>query len=520
MSARWSLPLGAMIDGLARGEFSSRELVDAHLDRIHSLDARLHAFTTVFDDEARAQATRLDDERASGSVRGPLHGVPISVKECFDLEGHPTTLGLRSRQSALATRDAAMVTLLREMGAVVLGRTNLSQTMLFAESRNPLFGQTANPWSLAHSAGGSSGGEAAAVAAGMSPLGIGTDIGGSVRSPAAVCGVCALKPTLDLLPMRGVQGVLRGQEAVRSMIGTLTRTVDDLARVYSAFPRDRMAALDPRVPPLPWRDPGEVNLRGLRVGWYTDDGTLPVSASVRRAVETAADVLAAQGVTVIPCTPPNVPGLVADYLGALSADGGVTLRAALGSDPPDPTLAPLLSLAKIPDRGRVVLARAASLVGQGRLGAMLDAMGEKSVAELWRLTDRLRAWRFEVLDVMDRARLDALLCPAFATPALPHGMSKNFTLASVSALTWNAAQFPGGVVPVGRVRGDETRRAGGRDAMERHAAKVDAQSAGLPLSVQVVGRPWQEPTVLALMAAVERVVREAEDFPRTPVDPR
>jgi fatty acid amide hydrolase len=478
-----------MIDGLARGDFSTRELVDAHLDRIHSLDARLHAFTTVFDDEARAHASRLDDERAAGKVRGPLHGVPISVKECLDLEGHPTTLGLRSRQNTVATRDAAMVTLLREMGAVILGRTNLSQTMLFAESRNPLFGQTANPWSLAH-------------------------------SPAAVCGVCALKPTLDLLPMRGVQGVLRGQEAVRSMLGTITRTVDDQARVYAAFPRDRMAALDPRVPPLPWRDPGEVNLRGLRVGWYTDDGTLPVSASVRRAVETAADVLAAQGVTVIPCTPPNVPGLVADYLGALSADGGETLRAALGSDPPDPTLAPLLSLAKIPDRGRVVLARAASLVGQGRLGAMLDAMGEKSVAELWRLTDRLRAWRFEVLDVMDRARLDALVCPAFATPALPHGMSKNFTLASVSALTWNAAQFPGGVVPVGRVRGEETRRAGGRDAMERHAAKVDAQSAGLPLSVQVVGRPWQEPTVLALMAAVERVVREAEDFPRTPVDPR
>lgn len=520
MKPLWSLTLGEMIDGLANGSLTSRALVDAHLERIHQLDARLHAFTTVFDDAARADADRLDAERAAGELRGPLHGVPLSVKECFDVAGQATTLGLRSRQGDEAPRDAAMITLVREMGAVILGRTNLSQTMLFAESRNPLFGQTANPWSLAHSAGGSSGGEAAAVASGMSPFGLGTDIGGSVRSPASFCGVCALKPTLDLLPMRGVQGVLRGQEAVRSMAGTFARSVDDLSRFYAALPRARMTALDGRVPPLPWRDPRDVDLTSLRVGWYADDGVLPASSAIRRGVERASDLLTAQGVTVIPFTPPGVPAMLADYLGLLSSDGGETLRAALGSDPPDPTLAPLLTLAKIPDRGRVALARAASLVGQGRLSALLDAMGEKSVAQLWKLTDSLRAWRFAVTDAMDRARLDALVCPAYATPALPHGMSKNFTLASSTAITWNAAQFPAGVVPVSRVRGEETKRVTGRDTVERHAAKVDAQSAGLPVCAQVVGRPWQEPTVLALMAAIERGARGAEDFPRTPVDPR
>ena len=520
MGALWSLSLGEMIDGLEAGAFTSRALVTAHLDRIHQLDGRLHAFTTVFDEDALRAAEGLDAERAAGTSRGPLHGVPISVKECFDLAGHPTTLGLRSRQHTSAARDAAMVTLLREMGAVILGRTNLSQTMLFAESRNPLFGQTANPWSLAHSAGGSSGGEAAAVAAGMSPFGVGSDIGGSVRSPAAVCGVCALKPTLDLLPIRGLQGVLRGQEAVRSMIGTFARSVDDLARFYAALPRARMAALDPRVPPIPWEDPMDTDLRAIRVGWYTDDGVLPVSAGVRRAVHRATDVLVAQGIKVVPFTPPDVPAILADYLGALSSDGGVTLRAALGGDPPDPTLAPMLALAKLPDGGRRTLARAASLVGQSRLGRMLDAMGEKPVADLWRITDRLRAWRFAVLDAMDTAGIDAILCPAFATPALPHGMSKNFTLASSTAITWNAAQFPAGVVPVSRVRADETARPRSMDGVERHAAKVDAASRGLPLSVQVVGRPWREPLVLAVMAAIEAGVRGDVDFPATPVEPR
>lgn len=520
MVAHWSLSLGEMIDGLADGSLSARTLAAAHLERIHHLDARLHAFTTVFDDDALRAADALDAERAAGNVRGPLHGVPVSVKECFDIAGQPTTLGLRSRQHSAAARDAAMVTLLREMGAVILGRTNLSQTMLFAESRNPIFGQTANPWSLAHSAGGSSGGEAAAVAAGMSPFGVGSDIGGSVRSPAALCGVCALKPTLDLLPIRGLQGVLRGQEAVRSMIGTLARSVDDLARFYAALPRARMAALDPRVPPLPWEEPTDTDLRALRVGFYTDDGVLPVSSSVRRAVARATDVLAAQGITVVPFTPPGVPAMIADYLGALSADGGSTLRAALGSDPADPTLAPLLALAKLPDGGRRALARTVSLVGQSRLGALLDAMGEKPVAALWQLTDRLRAWRFAVLDAMDAARIDAIVCPAFATPALPHGMSKNFTLASSTAITWNAAQFPAGVVPVSRVRADETARPRSFDSIERHAAKVDAASRGLPVSVQVVGRPWREPLVLAVMAAIEAGVRTDVDFPATPVEPR
>ncbi len=202
----WQLTATQLSQMLAAREVSSRELVDAHLDRITAVDGRVNAFTDVFRDQARRDAERADRERADGRSRGPLHGLPVSVKECFDHEGQPTTLGISAWRERRATRDAAMVTALREAGAVILGRTNLSQTMLFAESRNPVFGQTANPFSLAHTAGGSSGGEAAAVASGMSPLGLGTDIGGSVRSPASFCGITAFKPTLDRLPTRCLIG--------------------------------------------------------------------------------------------------------------------------------------------------------------------------------------------------------------------------------------------------------------------------------------------------------------------------
>jgi fatty acid amide hydrolase len=159
------------------------------------------------------------------------------VKECFDVAGRATTLGIPAWRDRIADQDSAMVRALRHAGAIVLGRTNLSQTMLYVEARNPVFGQTANPWSLAHTPGGSSGGEGAAIAAGASPLGVGTDIGGSIRTPAHFCGVAGLKPTLDRLPMKGYRTVLAGQEAVRGMGGPLARTTADLALFFPACRR-------------------------------------------------------------------------------------------------------------------------------------------------------------------------------------------------------------------------------------------------------------------------------------------
>lgn len=519
MSALWEQTATALAGLLARGEVSSREVVDAHLARIAAVDGEVRAFTAVFAERARAEADARDRERREGRVRGVLHGLPVSVKECFDLAGEPTTLGLTAWRERRATRDAAFVTLLREAGAVILGRTNLSQTMLFAESRNPVFGQTANPFSLRHTPGGSSGGEAAAIAAGMSPLGIGTDIGGSLRSPAHFSGVCTIKPTLDRLPTRGQATVLKGQEVVRSCPGPMARSVGDLWLLLRALDPARMSALDGRVPPLAWEDPAGVDVSGLTVGWYTDDGVVPVSRAVGRAVEQARDVLAARGCRVVAFAPEDAPGLIGRYLSALSADGGATLRAGSGDGPIDPVMASLRRVALLPDVARKAAAAALAAAGQARAAALLRSVGEKPVSELWRLTDALRGERAAFLDAMAAAGVDAIVCPAYATPALPHGMSKNFTLASSTAITFNAFQLPAGVVPVTRVRAEETVRAASRDLVEQHAAKVDAASEGLPVGVQVVAAPWREATALAVMAAIESAVQGEGDFPRTPVTP-
>jgi len=179
--------------------------------------------------------------------------------------------------------------------------------------------------------------------------------------------------------------------------------------------------------------------------------------------------------------------------------------------------ASLTRIATLPGGVRRTLARVAGVAGEKRAARMLGSAGEKLVAELWRLTDRIRTYRFTLLDAMAEGKIDLLLCPAYATPALPHGMSKNFSLASSYAMLFNATQLPAGTVPVTRVRGHETERPSPKDAMERQAAKVDRASAGLPVGVQIVGRAWEEAAVLAAMAAVEAEVSRDAELPRTPV---
>ncbi|MGH7271943.1 MAG: amidase family protein, partial [Polyangiaceae bacterium] len=362
--------------------------------------------------------------------------------------------------------------------------------------------------------------EGAAIASGMSPLGVGSDIGGSIRVPAAFCGICGIKPTLDRFPMKGCRTMLSGQEAVRAMGGPLARTVSDLALFFGAFDPRRMAALDPLVPPVPWGDPAVIAMKGLRVGVYADDGVVRASSAVARGVERAAAALRGRGAEIIAFEPPDVTGMLSAYLGALSADNGRALGKALEGGEVDRVLRPLRQIARVPVALRRAAGRAARARGQPGFGLMLSSMGGKTVGEFWALTARLRAHRAALIDAMDRDRIDVLLTSAYATPALPHGLSQNFTVASSGSMMFNAVHFPAGVVPVARVRPDETKRAAGRDLLEKRAATVDAQSAGLPVGVQVAARPWSDHVVLAVMKAIEEEVSGDEEFPRTPVEPR
>ncbi|MGZ5971292.1 MAG: amidase family protein, partial [Polyangiales bacterium] len=349
---------------------------------------------------------------------------------------------------------------------------------------------------------------------------IGTDIGGSIRVPCHFCGIAGLKPTLDRWTNRGSNTALMGQEAIRGQCGPMARTSDDVAFFFEAVDPVKLTPLDGRVPPLPAGDSRAIDVRKLRVAVYEDDGLVPSSLAVSRGVRRAADALRARGCEVVSWKPPRLAEHVYLYFAAMSSDGGAMMRRGLEAGDVDPVITALRRGAELPNAIRVGLSRALLLAGQERLSRLLDAIGEKTVDRFWQITNQLRAYRFELTEAMDRAGIDVVLCPAHATPALPHLGSKDFVLAGSTSMLWNIVQFPAGVVPVTRVLRDEAHRDHPRDRLETMAAKVDQGSAGLPVGVQVVARPWREDLVLAAMRAIEDEARKDADFPKTPVEAR
>jgi fatty acid amide hydrolase len=504
---------------LAARDLSSREVVAALIDRREEIDARVGAFVMTRG-EALAEAEAADAARSRGDARGPLAGLPVTIKENIAVTGTEATLGLRAERGKMAESDAVLVAELRKHGAIMLGKTNVPQLLLAQETENAVYGVTNNPWNLERVPGGSSGGEAAAVAAGMSPLGIGTDIGGSIRIPAHFCGVVGFKPTLDRWSNRGSRTAIAGQELVRSQIGALTRTTDDAVMLWRALDPRAQAAGDPLVPPLPAADPAEVDVAGLRIGWFDDDPFLMPAPSLRRAVERARRALEDAGATLVPHRPVPSEEVVFLWLAGLTADGGRTMDRMLAGETPSPQLKPSRMLLGLPGLARQAMGRLAAELGEKRVGRLLGTVGEKRVDEVWELAKRRTELRLAEFDRWQREGLDALVCPPHVVPALGHRQSGDFTLSVGAQFRWTLLNFPAGVVPVTRAGADEVGRYPGRgDRVEKKLAAIDKESAGLPVGVQVVARPYAEHVLLAVMAAIEERVRGDDGYPRTPVSP-
>lgn len=509
-----------LLAALGAREISSVEIVRALTERADAVGPALNCFALRLHDKALLEAEAADAARRGGGELGRLHGLPITVKENLALTGTDATMGIKALVGRPASEDAVVVAALRRAGAIVLGKTNVPQLLLAQETENDIWGLTPNPWNTGRSSGGSSGGEAAAIASGASPCGVGTDIGGSIRIPAHFCGIAGLKPTVDRLSNRGSSGASPGQEMVRSQVGPMARTVADLVLLMQAIDPAALAAWDPGVPPLPLGDPDGIDLRGMRIGWFDDDGYLAPSASLRRAVQRARQVLEEAGAELVPHRPAGAQELIYLWLAAVSADGARTMSRRLDGDPFSRQLAPSRRILKLPRSVRLGLGKVLAARGEARLAKLMGVLGEKTVERYWDLTEeRTRLRRLE-LDLWNRDRLDAVLCPAHAVPAMAHGTSGDFTLSLSYAFRYTFLNFPAGVVPVTRVSQREASEArSDGDRVEKKVAATEAAGAGLPVGVQLIARPYREDVALAVMAAVQRAVRSDPDYPVTPVDP-
>ncbi len=505
---------------LDEGHVTSREIVEDLHERADEVEPRVNAFAHEFRERARQEADECDKVRKIGRPLGALHGIPVTIKESIDTAGVATTCGFQARRDDRPETNAVVVQIVLEQGAILMGKTNVPQSLLAPfECANALFGTTNNPWNLGRAPGGSSGGEAAALASGTSVLGVGTDVGGSIRTPAALCGVYGLKPTAGRWSNRGSRGAIPGQELIRPQMGPMGRSTDDLILFMKALDRPEHYIRDRTIPPVPFADPETTDTSGMTVGYYDDDGYLTPAASVRRAVEEAASLLADAGVTVKRVRPPNVSENLDTYFRALSGDGLHTLVEALDGEPFAQAIRSVALAGRAPKHVRAGLARVARMMGETRTADLLDALGAKPTHEMWALADRRDQIRREEMDFWDREGIDLMLTPTLATPAVPHGLSHDFTVAFANMARYNLLDQPCGVVPITRVRVDETRRENPRDRVEKRAAEIEAQSVGLPVSVQIVGRPWQEPHVLAMMRLLEARARERDSYPQVPVTP-
>lgn len=516
------LTASEMRDRLERGELCSVEIVKALHERADQVEERVNGFAHQFREESLREARHADEERARGEVRGPLHGLPLSVKENIDTQGTASTLGLRSRLANRADRDAVVVRVAREAGAIVIGKSNVPQALLPMNCTNALFGTTRNPWSPEHVSGGSSGGEGALLASGESVLGIGTDLGGSIRFPAAFCGVVGLKPTTCRWSNVGANTPIAGQEIVRAQTGPMARSSGDVAMLLLGLDAPRHSSHDPRVPPLPLRDPELVDLSKLRIGFYEDDGFITPAPACRRAVREALAALEKAGAQLVPMPPPNQKEAVQLYIGATSSDGMRTYERALDGEPVVDSLKMMWRLGRLrlPTGVRRAAAKMLERIGEERLAAVIEASGEKPVARLWQLAAERNALQVAEDAMWQAAGIQALVCPAAASPAVPIGMEQDFSIIFSYFGRYNLLGLPAAVVPVTRVRPDEAHGPSAGDRFDRRAAAVAQRSEGLPVAVQVVGSAWREDIVLAVMSAVEADVRESELFPRTPLDPR
>jgi amidase len=281
---------------IARGDLSSRELLETLLARVERFNPELNAIVVLRADAARQRADEADRARARGQSWGPLHGVPMTVKECFDWADTPSTFGHPERRDHRATEDAVALARLKQAGAIVLGKTNVPKDLSDWQSVNALYGLTRNPWNLEHSPGGSSGGSAAALAAGLSALEIGSDVGGSIRMPSHFCGTYGHRPTFGIVPVRGHATTPDMPPDDINAVGPLARTAEDLelGLKLMAGPEGRMS----RAWRLELPAARKTALKDFRVAVIANDAEFPVDSDTREAALTVASVLERAGAQV------------------------------------------------------------------------------------------------------------------------------------------------------------------------------------------------------------------------------
>jgi Asp-tRNA(Asn)/Glu-tRNA(Gln) amidotransferase A subunit family amidase len=441
---------------LRAGTISVTELAEAYIRQIERMNPLLNALIDFDPERVRDQARRLS---AMKTPVGPLHGLPVTIKSSISTAGYLCEIGSTINRGHIATEDAPVVSRLRAAGALILGTSNCPEFLMAYETDNLLHGRTNNPWDLQRSPGGSSGGESAAIAAGMSAGGLGSDSGGSVRLPAHFTGICSLKPTPGRVPGRGHLPPCVGPFSVLGAIGPMARTMTDVSLLFETLSgRDRF---DPISAPVALHKPELTELRAKTIGYFEDDALVPVTAETRTAIQDSVRILQNAGFRVEPFRPHSLELLRKLWWTFFVQCGAMFYEPAIRGkrDQLSPIFQEFLSFA--------------------------EASGPLSATELLNAWAELDLLRGKMLQEMESYPI--LLCPVASIPAFRHGersweieSQKVKYLDAVRHTQWfNVLAAPAAVIPIGR------------------------SSDGLPIGVQIIARPYEDEVALAVASVLD-----------------
>jgi Asp-tRNA(Asn)/Glu-tRNA(Gln) amidotransferase A subunit family amidase len=445
---------------LRAGELTVVELVEAHIRQIERLNPQLNVFADFDVERVRERARKHDAWRGTRSRR-PLFGLPVTVKSSISTRGFKCEIGSLLHKGEVPREDAVVVERLRAAGALILGTTNCPEFLMAYETANLLHGRTRNPWDLERTPGGSSGGESAAIAAGLSASGLGSDSGGSVRVPAHFTGICSLKPTPGRIPGRGHLPPCVGPFSTLGAIGPMARTMSDVALMFRIL--SGQDPHDPVSPPIALREPSLDELLANTIGFFEDDGLIPVTPETRAAVRAAAAALRDAGFRVEPFRPQTLE-LLRKLWWKFFVQCGAMFYAP-----------------EIRDRREQLSPIFSEFLG---FAEALPPISAVELLDAWAELDLLRS-----KTLAEMSKYPVLLCPVASIPAFRHGERTWIIegqavdyLDAVRHTQWfNVLGAPAAVVPVG------------------------SSPEKLPIGVQIVARPFQDETALGIAAVVDAV---------------
>lgn len=465
---------------LRSGHYTAIEVLEAFIKRTCIAHQLVNPLTEIHFEDARKWAAELDAElKSTGKPRGPLHGLPISVKDQFKIKGSDATIGYISSANKPSTSDSVLIEVLKKAGAVPFVKTNIPQTLMVSETSNTLWGTTLNPHNRTLHPGGSSGGEGALVALKGSPLGVGTDVGGSVRIPAALCGLFGLRPCSHRFPYEGAANSLVGQITIPSVLGPLSRSMSGLTEFSKAVLAQEPWLLDPQTPSMPWNEERFQRARTqkkLNIGVMWHDGHVKPSPPYERAIK---QVLA------------SLPGDhdVIDFEAYKTTDA---LK--------------IMGEAFCADGGKDIEAAIAAL--KEPLGPCFSGIGQREYTahEVWQANARkleyqkayLDHWNATAKRTKDGRPIDVLIVPGMAYTAIAPGNEIYITYTGI----FNAIDLPAAVLPITKVDpkvDGQAKRSGDflSEDDEKWYKKWDAEAlVNAPVGIQIVGRRYEEEAVL------------------------